>query len=105
MPEIGLSKYKNQYLLDKQPLNPFSLEKNVEKQLVMRERESELARLELLKKKLLFTQATTTNNKNEYSNHPSIGRGKYMAYLEVRKRDRSGVIREINHMGDEFLRE
>ena len=85
LPEIGLSKYRNDSLI-KDTLNPFVIEKNAVKILLMRERERELTRIETFKKKMLYSDKSNLSR--------TINQSK-KNYME-NKKDRSGIIREIN---------
>jgi hypothetical protein len=95
--------------------NPFKLSKNPEELFVLREREREYSRLNLLKKRLLLKQDSASFLLNDHLHHPESSRNLHNPgdislismsnlsyggassgpnYME-NKRDRSGVIRFI----------
>src|SRR5690606_38661865 len=93
--EIGLAKYKDMSITD-EPVNPFKVEKNTEKLFVIREREKEIKRIEILKKRM-FNESSEILSKNQLVSLSTLTGGS-KGYLE-NKKDRSGAIRVVNDIG------
>ena len=93
LPEIGLSKYRDQSMLE-EVMNPFKIENNTQKLLIMREREREKRRLEILKKKFL-QDTSSLNISRDYLESMTTLTTVNKNYM-LNKRDRSGALRVIN---------